>query len=376
MKDDTIALTEWERRVLPGIPLVFCGVGNLCKHVADNFPNGLPGHPCYHVADNDTSKQGSVVFGRAVRTIDYAAHYYSDENLPDPYYVILINNGYSEVRNQLISLGVPEDRTLHWWTLWQHFGLKNADWTDVPPTPADGWLDGWSDEKSAQVLMAAYAFYHRYQDRTVPFEFANTDCEPEKIYFDHSLYNPVAGEFLIDGGAFTGDTLALFDKVYRNVPHSAISIEPNIDNFDLLAENCDGSRVVKLVHGALVGDPATMNVVLAGNGVSAHLANPGDSDVALVPAVTIDRLCRTLTPTLIKLDIEGSELDALYGGEETIKRCRPVIACCLYHRSRDLWEIPAYLKSICRDYHFYARCYSEGLAWETVMYAVPEERAV
>jgi FkbM family methyltransferase len=44
-----------------------------------------------------------------------------------------------------------------------------------------------------------------------------------------------------------------------------------------------------------------------------------------IPVITLDSLCRGRTVSLIKLDIEGMELDALRGGHELIVRCRPVI---------------------------------------------------
>lgn len=49
------------------------------------------------------------------------------------------------------------------------------------------------------------------------------------------------------------------------------------------------------------------------------------STVASIPVITLDNLCRGLTVSFIKLDIEGMELDALRGGRALITRCHPVI---------------------------------------------------
>lgn len=86
--------------------------------------------------------------------------------------------------------------------------------------------------------------------------------------------------------------------------------------------------------------------------------------------------------TLLNADIEGSELQLLQSMSEIIKRDRPVIALCMYHRREDLVEIPAYLKSICSNYVWYLRKYNTG--WlqnykrnhELAMYAVPRERSL
>ncbi|MCH5248872.1 MAG: FkbM family methyltransferase [Lachnospiraceae bacterium] len=70
----------------------------------------------------------------------------------------------------------------------------------------------------------------------------------------------------------------------------------------------------------------------------------------------------------IKADVEGYELELLEGTKESIKRCRPLLAICIYHQSADLYKIPLLLKNLNRDYkidifhHYYN--YNE-----TVLYA-------
>ncbi|MHB8062988.1 MAG: FkbM family methyltransferase, partial [Ruminiclostridium sp.] len=70
---------------------------------------------------------------------------------------------------------------------------------------------------------------------------------------------------------------------------------------------------------------------------------------------------------LIKMDIEGSELLALKGACNTIKKYKPYLAICVYHKTEDIFEIPKYLRSIIPSYKFYLR---GGI--HTVLYAVPE----
>jgi hypothetical protein len=73
--------------------------------------------------------------------------------------------------------------------------------------------------------------------------------------------------------------------------------------------------------------------------------------------------------TFIKMDIEGSEPQALSGAEEIIKKQKPKLAICVYHKPEHLWEIPLYLKKIVPEYKIYIRHHTP-LEYETVCYAV------
>lgn len=75
----------------------------------------------------------------------------------------------------------------------------------------------------------------------------------------------------------------------------------------------------------------------------------------------------------IKLDVEGAELDALKGAAETIARDRPKLIICLYHKPRDLYEIPLYIKNLVGCYKMHLAHSSAGFT-DTILYAAPEEK--
>ena len=70
----------------------------------------------------------------------------------------------------------------------------------------------------------------------------------------------------------------------------------------------------------------------------------------------------------IKMDIEGAELSALKGAsQETIKKFKLKLAICVYHKGKDILEIPEYLISIVPEYNFYLKHNTDGFA-DTVLY--------
>lgn len=73
--------------------------------------------------------------------------------------------------------------------------------------------------------------------------------------------------------------------------------------------------------------------------------------------------------TMIKMDIEGSELEALRGARKTICRDKPRLAVCIYHKAEDMTEVPLYIKELVPEYRLYVRHHSKEIG-ETVFYAV------
>src|SRR4029077_1924515 len=99
-----------------------------------------------------------------------------------------------------------------------------------------------------------------------------------------------------------------------------------------------------------------------------------DGRSTTVTAVALDDVLVGWRPTFIKMDIEGSEVNALIGARTLIGSNRPSLAICVYHRPDDLWRIPLLVSSWreLEGYRYYLRAHAFD-GFDTVLYANPRE---
>ena len=102
-------------------------------------------------------------------------------------------------------------------------------------------------------------------------------------------------------------------------------------------------------------------------------SRPGTSRITdeggvIIETIPLDEALNGKQVTFIKMDIEGAEYKALLGSKETIKKWRPRLAICLYHKAEDILEIPALLLEIQPEYNFALRQYNP-YGGETILYA-------
>lgn len=192
------------------------------------------------------------------------------------------------------------------------------------------------------------------------YTFAFLDCQ----YFDLPELN-LSNEYFIDAGALDGETTAMF---FSYVPKGhAYVLEPNPKTFNIIKERLTNHPNVECFPFGAYSENTTLSFDDGGETPSSgQISRNGSVAIAVRK---LDDLLRGKKVTFIKMDIEGSELEALKGAEQIIRKQKPKLAICLYHRPEDIWEIPNLILSYQSDYKFYLRHYSFGDS-ETVFYAL------
>lgn len=187
------------------------------------------------------------------------------------------------------------------------------------------------------------------------------------------------GDIVIDGGGCWGDTALYFAErvgsgggvhCFEFVPENLRILKLN------LALNHGLEARVRLVPSALWARSGE-HLPYSGEGPATSVTTQLNSGAGAVPTVALDDYVRELElprVDFIKLDIEGAELQALQGAEDTLRRFRPRLAIALYHRLADFVDIPRYLEGLDLDYRFllgHFTIHSE----ETVLFATADPRA-
>lgn len=177
------------------------------------------------------------------------------------------------------------------------------------------------------------------------------------------VQNHIKDKDIIDGGAFWGDS-ALVLQEYS--PKSIHAFEPMPTNFKQLCElkTRNGLDILHPVPAGL-GDrcnekPIYYHEMLSGASIVNYKAIMNERPETYsdnIDIVTIDSYTSShdLNVGLIKLDIEGSELEAIKGAIETICKYKPILLISVYHLPKDFFEIKPLLESLNLGYQFMFR---------------------
>ncbi len=170
--------------------------------------------------------------------------------------------------------------------------------------------------------------------------------------------NELQDEFLsiVDIGAYIGDTVSEFYSRFGDKICNYYAYEPEKDNYLKLKQNLMdkpyGNKVVT-VNKAL---GASRENRMFGKSTSLFGVLDNRKDGIVTEVVPLDEEKLDIQGKMvIKMDVEGLELDILKGSIEYIKKFRPYMAICVYHRIEDIYEIPKFLRNKGCNYSYILR---------------------
>ena len=197
-------------------------------------------------------------------------------------------------------------------------------------------------------------------------EFVNFQSLTEHQYFEPNIIEYVNDEIFIDGGCFDFHSSIQLSRKCHTLK-KIYAFEPDKENIVLCkkAISAFDKCPVELLNAGLWSCQETLSFNSYGGGGSC-VAKSGETQI---PVVALDDIVKNDRVTFIKMDIEGSELEALKGACKTIKRFKPKLAISLYHKPEDIIDIPDYIMDLDCGYRFYIRHYTNWTV-DTVLYAV------
>ncbi len=213
-----------------------------------------------------------------------------------------------------------------------------------------------SDEKSKEVFSSYINF--QYSGK-LEYLFL---CETAESEAFENCIELTGNEVYVDIGAYRGDTIEKFLHYTKGEYKSIIAAEPDKKTFVKLQKFCEKFKNIKLVNMPVTS--SDRDVLFSSSAGRQSSMGTGE----LRKAVSLNSLCKDFSPTYIKVDAEGEELEIIEGGGELLEKFTPKLNIAAYHKNEDIFKIPAMINKISGDYKIYLRHHPYIPAWDTNYY--------
>jgi FkbM family methyltransferase len=386
------------------VPVVLFGAGSAGKELCPVLKLHGVNPVCF--CDNNPARAGELHCGLPIISLHEL-----QQNHKDSLIVVTTGAYRDQVKQQLVDAGFDAEKVLtiaNQEAMYYYTHIAQWYWSEEElQVHADELLDVYnllSDNKSRELFVSRIALFVRGADYQSFRNFISnlsdiqngqqTDSEKRidsaacygeaYLQFNNDLIHLGDNEVLVDGGAFTGDSTLEFINACskQNVSYrKIICFEPDPKIFAELQNNT--ARYCNILFrpfglwshsttlsfaGSNILKPGSTRVISEndnGNGLSGAA-----SDVTEISTTSIDEDLPDATVTIIKMDIEGAEIEALRGAMKTITRCRPKLIISVYHKRNDLFEIPLLIHRMAPSCKLYFRHFS-GNFGETTLFAIP-----
>lgn len=177
-------------------------------------------------------------------------------------------------------------------------------------------------------------------------------------YYDMDILQCDENDVMVDLGAYTGDSVIEYINTYGTYKKIyAYEITPS--TYQVLTNNVSEYPNVTTIQKGVGSQMGTMYLNGKEYGAGNHLSDSGDT---VVEVTTLDEDIEEPI-SVIKMDIEGAEKDALLGARKHIKEEKPKLLIPSYHLAEDIFEVPYLINEIRDDYKFYMRFNGHNGLW-------------
>ena len=340
----------WERLKANSLPVLLYGMGNgadmiieelekLNIHFADTFASdGFVRGQLFHGKKVLSLSQAEEKYGEFIILTTFAVH---DEKTLE--FIKELSK-----RHRLYSPTVPIAGK----------GLFTLDYIAKNEERFDRAYSLLADEKSKKTFLDVLNFKVSGKPE---YLFA---CRSEKDEVYRNILKLSKNESIVDLGAYDGDTIREFLHFTGGEYRRIFAFEPDEKNFKKLSKKTEGMRALSLFNLGAWNKKETLHFEKKA-GRSSHKSETG------IP-INFDSVDNVITEpvSFIKMDIEGAEKKALDGAKETIKKYKPKLYVCAYHRNEDFFALPEKILSLNPDYNIFLRHHPYIPAWETNFYCV------
>lgn len=355
-------------------PLVLYGAGDLGR-MAKNYFDFI-GIPIKFIVDANAAQRSSELVWSGINIVD--------PNDVDPndrskflLAVCIVKTQFTILLEELTSQG--------WNDVVPFYDIAEA-YRDRHPL-GNGWFSGqldpidtsnieqvlatWSDNTSRAHHLQFIAWHKLRED----WLFDNAEITVDDRYFTpHILSILSSDEVFIDLGSHRGETIHRFIGLTNSRFKKIFAIEPDTENLAHLRARLEslGPKIqnkINVIRSA-VAEQVGREIFFTGLGYASQLCELGQQTIDVL---TIDQM--QISPSFVKLHLEGGELAALKGSLHTLTKNRPIIVATIYHNRQGLWESAKWMMKNLVNYVFMLRLHS-WCGTGAVMYAVPRERKV
>lgn len=263
---------------------------------------------------------------------------------------------------------------------------------------ADRFADDYSRFTYFSLLNYRITSNPAYLDHCAIRHNTHPDQSLNSYAINRSFFDIGDDEIYVDGGGFTGDTVAQFIHAVRGKFRKIYCFEPapamlaECRKTFIHTQNVYPRRFLKdivLVEKGLwnkvdilsfnsslfsgeeseLGSALPQSAHIVESGLTGHLYDESveKANSVQIPVTSIDECCEGPV-SLIKLEIEGSEPQALEGATRTIQQHRPKLAVSVYHMAEHLLALPQQVLDFDQGYRLYLRQHNPAVPDATVCY--------